>query len=95
MVWRVGLSLLQFEVETLGAPLVDVTVQHVALGEADVVLAVDQDDRVGPTERGQQPEGQEASVCLQYFIIFSFTLYNSIKELEVEASKLLCQNVCV
>lgn len=49
MVWcGARRSFLQLELEGLCAPLGDVTVQHGALGEADVTLAVDQDDGVRP-----------------------------------------------
>lgn len=41
-------SFLQLELEGLCAPLSDITVQHGALGEADVVLAVNQDHGIGP-----------------------------------------------
>lgn len=41
-------SFLQLELEGPCAPLGDVTVQHGALGEADVILTVDQDDGVRP-----------------------------------------------
>lgn len=52
-------SVLQFELEGLGAPLGDVTVQHGSLGEAHVVLAVDQDHRVGPARDTDGTQAEE------------------------------------
>lgn len=47
-------SFLQLELEGPCAPLGDVAVQHGALGEADVIFAVDQDDGVRP-----EPESEK------------------------------------
>lgn len=57
-------SFLQLELEGLCAPLGDITVQHGALGEADVILVVDQDNGVRPESECEKDMSSEQTCSL-------------------------------